>query len=264
MKTAIPVLASFALISTTPAQAAPSATDDIIDVAVVVFDGALTSDIVAPLEVFGDASKKPWSQKLHVEAVAVGESLQITTEEGLKLTANTLMRNAGDYDAVIVPSRYGMDAVLENMELIGFIRNQAKSAKWMASNCSGALILAEAGVLDGKRATTWAGGEKDFQRKYPDVLVQDDVNFVIDDGVLTSSGSIVSYEAAIALLAQLTDEALAGEVAHDLQFARVATATPPPRVYWRIVFLAAGAALIIGGLLASLILAFLSSRRAKP
>src|SRR3546814_11589942 len=93
-----------------------------------------------------------------------------------------------------------MDAVLSNRALIDFIRDQSKTVDWMASNCSGALVLAEAGVLDGKRATTWAGGEASFQTKYPDVLVQHDVNVVIDEGVLTSTGSIVSSEAAITFL----------------------------------------------------------------
>jgi transcriptional regulator GlxA family with amidase domain len=96
----------------------------------------------------------------------------------------------------------------------------------MASNCSGALVLAEAGVLDGKLATTWAGGEASFQKKYPNVLVQHDINVVIDDGVLTSNGSVVSYEAAIALLAKLTSDEFAAEVANDLQFKRVAKCCP--------------------------------------
>src|SRR3546814_14341704 len=100
----------------------------------------------------------------------------------------TLFRSeAPRYDVVIVPSSYDMDAVLSNRALIDFIRDQSKTVDWMASNCSGALVLAEAGVLDGKRATTWAGGEASFQTKYPNVLVQHDVNVVIDDGVLTQS-----------------------------------------------------------------------------
>ena len=153
--------------------------DNSIDVAVIVYDGVLTSDITAPLEVFGNAARKPWLHKINVEAVAADGDLDILTEEGIKLKADRLLAEAPRYDAVIVPSRYGMDAVLGNRALIDFIRDQSKTADWMASNCSGASVLAEAGVLDGKRATTWAGGEASFQKKYPDVLVQHDINVVI-------------------------------------------------------------------------------------
>lgn len=232
-----------------------------IEVAVIVFDGVLTSDITAPLEVFGNAAKKPWLQKINVETVAADDDLDILTEEGLKLKADRLLAEASSYDVIIVPSRYDMDTVLGNRALIDFIRNQSKTADWMASNCSGALVLAEAGVLDGKRATTWAGGETSFQKKYPDVLVQHDINLVIDDGVLTSNGSIVSYEAAIALLAKLTSDEFAAEVANDLQFKRVANAVLPPRLHWNLAFAVAVAAFLFGAFIAGFIL--IRTKRSK-
>ena len=242
-------LSMAALISAaTPAVAG----DNSIDVAVIVYDGVLTSDITAPLEVFGNAARKPWLQKINVEAVAADGDLDIVTEEGIKLKADRLLAEAPRYDAVIVPSRYGMDAVLGNQALIEFIRDQSKTADWMASNCSGALVLAEAGVLDGKRATTWAGGEASFQEKYPDVLVQHDINVVIDNGVLTSNGSVVSYEASIALLAKLTSDELAAEVANDLQFERVANAVMPPRLHWKLGSAIAAAAFLFGAFVAGL------------
>lgn len=227
------------------------AKDGAIDVAVVLFDGVLSSDVTAPLEVFGAAAKKPWLPRISVTAISAGDALEVTTNEGLRLTADVLLRDAGDYDAVILPSRYGMNAVLGDAALIDFIRRQSRFA-WMASNCSGALLLAEAGVLDGKRATTWAGGEAAFQRKYPAVLVQHDVNVVIDGRVLTSNGSVVSYEAALALLEQLTSNVLTAEVAHDLQFERIANATLPPRLHWKLALAIAGAALILGMAVAAL------------
>lgn len=226
--------------------------DNSINVAVIVYDGVLTSDITAPLEVFGNAARKPWLQKINVETVAADGDLDILTEEGIKLKADRLLAEAPSYDVIIVPSRYDMDTVLGNRALIDFIRNQSKTAAWMASNCSGALVLAEAGVLDGKRATTWAGGEASFQKKYPDVLVQHDINVVIDDGVLTSNGSVVSYEAAIALLAKLTSDELAAEVANDLQFKRVANAVLPPRLHWKLASVIAAAAFLLGAFIVGL------------
>src|SRR3546814_13518801 len=117
-----------------------------------------------------------------------------------------------------------MEAVLSNRALSDFIRDQSKTVDWMASTCSGALVLAEAGVRDGKRATTWAGGEASFQTKYPDAFVQHDVNVVIDDGVLTSNGSIVSSEAAINSLAMIPSTELSLADPNDIPFNRVCTA----------------------------------------
>ena len=242
------------------AAAPAKAGDNSIDVAVIVYDGVLTSDITAPLEVFGNAAKKPWLQRINVETIAADGDLDIVTEEGIRLKADRLLAEAPLYDAVIVPSSYDMDAVLGNRELIDFIRDQSETADWIASNCSGALVLAEAGILDGKRATTWAGGEASFQKEYPDVLVQHDTNVVIDEGVLTSNGSVVSYEAAIALLAKLTSGELAAEVANDLQFKRVANAVLPPRLHWKLASGIAAAAALLGAFVAGIASLMLARR----
>src|SRR5215467_12412243 len=73
------------------AAAPAKAGDNSIDVAVIVYDGVLTSDITAPLEVFGKAARKPWLQKINVEAVAADGDLDILTEEGIKLKADRLL-----------------------------------------------------------------------------------------------------------------------------------------------------------------------------
>ncbi|WP_417663397.1 DJ-1/PfpI family protein [Pseudomonas sp.] len=250
--TCIPL--AFSMTSSVFAAAPAKADDNSINVAVIVYDGVLSSDITAPLEVFGNAAKKPWLQKINVEAVAADGDLNILTEEGIELKADRLLAEAPHYDAIIVPSRYDMDAVLGNRALIDFIQDQSETADWIASNCSGALVLAEAGVLDGKRATTWAGGEESFQKNYPDVLVQSDINVVIDDGVLTSNGSVVSYEAAITLLAKLTSDELAAEVANDLQFKRVANTVLPPRLHWKLASIIAVAAFLFGALVVGITL----------
>src|SRR3546814_17888815 len=77
-----------------------------LDVAVIVYDGVLTSDIIAPLEVFGNAARQPWPQKINVEAVAADGDLDIFTEEGTKLKADRLLADAHRYDVVIVHSTY--------------------------------------------------------------------------------------------------------------------------------------------------------------
>src|SRR5438128_7548344 len=117
-----------------------------------------------------------------------------------------------------------MDRVLKDTDVVNYIKKTSQSASWMASNCSGALLLGQAGVLDGKRATTWCGGEKQLANSYPKMKVEFDKNVVIDDKVITSNGGPVSYQAALDLLAKLSSEKHANEISEQIQFARLKNA----------------------------------------
>lgn len=223
-------------------------------VAVVVYDGVLTSDVTGPLEVFGAAARKSGLSSFDVTAVSADADLDILTEEGVRLRADRRVTDPGAYDVVIVPSSYAMDAVLANAPLIDFVRRQAKTAEWMASNCSGALVLAEAGLLDGRRATTWRGGEAAFLRKYPGVRVISNTNYVVDGRVLTSNGGVVSYQAALALLSRIAGPGFAAEISTQMQFPQL-TGAPVPALLGG--FHARIAALVAAGAIGGIIIAFI-------
>jgi len=190
-------------------------------IGILVFDGFLTSDVTAPIEVFGAATKKAWFSSYEVVVISTTKNKTILSEEGLKIIADKTIYDDLKLDVLIVPSAYDMDTYLNNKDLIEYINKQSKSASWMASNCSGAFLLGEAGVLDGKNATTWAGGEKGLLKAYPKIKVQYDQNVVIDDKVITSNGGPVSYQAAFELLAKLSSEKFAAEISEAIQFNRL-------------------------------------------
>lgn len=189
-------------------------------IGILVYDGVLTSDVTAPLEVFGVASRLTWFSDYEAITVSVSDQKTITTEEGLKIGVDAWIGELPELDVLILTSSYDMDPLIENNQLIEFIQSTSKEADWMASNCSGAYLLAEAGLLNGKKATTWAGGESDLQKDYPAVKVQVNQNFVVDDKVITSNGSLVSYQAALKLLHLMSSESKAQEVADALQYSR--------------------------------------------
>lgn len=192
-------------------------------IGILVYDGVLTSDVTAPLEVFGVASRLTWFSDYEAITVSVSDQKTITTEEGLKIGVDAWIGELPELDVLILTSSYDMDPLIENNQLIEFIQSTSKEADWMASNCSGAYLLAEAGLLNGKKATTWAGGESDLQKDYPAVKVQVNQNFVVDDKVITSNGSLVSYQAALKLLHLMSSESKAQEVADALQYSRFST-----------------------------------------
>ena len=193
-------------------------------IGILVFDGVLTSDVTAPLEVFGVASRKTWFSGYDVITISVENQSHITTEEGLGLKADTWIGTHPKVDVLLVPSSYTMEPLLENEDLISFIKTTGAKAKWMASNCSGAFLLAKAGLLDGKKATTWAGGESDLQSQFSKVDVQFDTNVVVDDNVITSNGSLVSYQAALTLLSKIASPDKAQEVSEAIQYQRFSQA----------------------------------------
>lgn len=189
-------------------------------IGIIVFDGVLTSDVTAPVEVFGAASKKAWFSHYEVITISSTKEKTITTEEGLTIVANNSIYDDLKLDVLVVASAYDMDTHLNNKDLVTFIKQQ-KQTSWMASNCSGAFLLAEAGILDGKKATTWAGGEKDLAKAYPSINVQYDKNVVTDNGVITSNGGPVSYQSAFILLEKLSSQKFASEISELIQFNRL-------------------------------------------
>ncbi len=198
-------------------------------IGILVFDGFLTSDVTAPIEVFGAATKKAWFSTYKVVVIAATKKKEVVSEEGLRIVADQTIYDKHKLDVLIVPSAYEMDGFLKNRDLVEYIKRQNQSAAWLASNCSGAFLLGEAGVLNGKRATTWAGGENDLLKAYPKIKVQFDQNVVIDGKVLTSNGGSVSYQAALELLAKLSSEKFSGEIAESIQFNRLESAFKRPK-----------------------------------
>jgi len=189
-------------------------------IGIMLFDGVLTSDIVAPMEVFGGAIAS--GEVENYEVITVGrEAGTVTTQEGVTLTAEYSIDNAPQLDVLIVGSRYGMDPILEDDAFMKFIRERGAEADWLASNCSGAYILAEAGFLDGRKATTYPGGEVWLKLNHPAIDIEINRTVVVDGNIVTSNGSLVSYEAALELLGLMAGDDVAKEIADLTYFNRL-------------------------------------------
>ncbi|WP_236451738.1 DJ-1/PfpI family protein [Stutzerimonas stutzeri] len=190
-------------------------------IGVLAYDGVLTSDVVAPAEVFGVASRKAWFSDYEVILINVTRNKTVKTEEGLTLQVDANIYDELDLDVLIVNSSYDMDWLFENEDLTKFMRDQAEKVEWLASNCSGAFLYANAGLLDGYRATTWAGGEAELQRKFPKIDVVVDQNVVVDRNRVSSNGGVPSYQGALVLLSLMSGERNAKEVFETIQLNRI-------------------------------------------
>jgi len=109
-----PILAIFSLVFflMSSANAATS------KIGILVFDGFLTSDVTAPIEVLGAATKKAWFSSYEVVVISTSKNKEVISEEGLKIIADKTIYDKLKLDALIVPSAYEMDELLKNIEII--------------------------------------------------------------------------------------------------------------------------------------------------
>jgi transcriptional regulator GlxA family with amidase domain len=119
-------------------------------------------------------------------------------------------------DWLIVPSGANYRTDMENETLVAWIRATGRRAQVVHSNCWGAFLLGAAGLLDGKQATTYPQSVDEFAQRFPSVHVRRDVQLVDDNGVVTSAGGVVSYDAALYLVEKHFGAQVARKVATGL------------------------------------------------
>lgn len=172
-------------------------------IGILIFEGFLANEVVAPLDVFTKAQENGKSL-FNVFLVAEKDSIYVS-EEGLKIIPDLTIRNCPDLDVLVVPSSMNPDYQTKNQVLVNFIKKQSEKTEYTASHCAGAFLLGEAGIADGKQVVTYCGGSEALQNDYPNVLVQDDnVNAVVTDGnIISSNGNLVSYLASLELLEKM-------------------------------------------------------------
>lgn len=212
------VVIAICFLGTVHAQAATS------KIGIIVFDGFLTSDVTAPIEVFGAATSTEWFSDYEVVLISTTKRLNVKSEEGLSVIADSTIYETLELDVLMVPSAYDMTPFLSNSDLVSFIASHGNKASWIASNCSGAFLLGEAGLLNGKKATTWAGGEAELAKAYPEIHVQYDQNVVVDGRIVTSNGGPISYQASLALLEKMSSADHAQAISNQIQFPRLSRA----------------------------------------
>jgi len=169
-------------------------------VLIVLFDGVQSLDVTGPLEVFATARDHQGKRAYRIRTASLGGT-QVRTTSGLAITPDGDLRDQSQAippDLLLVPG--GAGTRRRDPDLVAWIRAHAPHAKRIASVCTGAFLLAEAGLLDGRRATThwsWCDALRD---QYPAVEVDPDPIFIKDGNVATSAGVTTGIDLALALV----------------------------------------------------------------
>jgi len=172
----------------------------------ITYDNAQVLDVTGPLEVFAVANRfiagerTPDRSAYQIEIVAE-DAGPVTMSSGIRIVADRAWASGlTGIDTLLVSGGIGAYAASRNAALQRVLREQNTLARRIASICTGSFVLAEAGLLDGRRAVThWIDCER-FARDYPAVHVEPDKIFVRDEHVYSSAGVTAGIDLALALL----------------------------------------------------------------
>ncbi|HMN73243.1 MAG TPA: GlxA family transcriptional regulator [Rhodoblastus sp.] len=183
------------------------------EIAFLVFEDFQILDASGPLAAFEIAARyRPGAYRLRIVAAEGGA---VRASCGLCVVAESFAAAEG-CDTLIVAGGEGVRRPATDAATLDFIRATAARARRTTSVCSGAYLLALAGVLDGRRATTHWNRTGDFRRRFPNVRLEPDRIYVRDGNVWTSAGITAGIDLALALIADDLGEELAHDVARQL------------------------------------------------
>jgi transcriptional regulator GlxA family with amidase domain len=185
-------------------------------VVIVAFDDVQVLDVTGPAEVFAMANRGGAGDRYTIEIVARTAG-PLACSSGLRLVADQSFDECrGRIDTLVVAGGNGTPAAALDADLIDWIRLAARRSRRVTSVCSGAFLLAQAGLLDGKRATTHWSVTELLADLFPAVAVDPDRIYVRDGSTYTSAGVTSGMDLALALVEDDHGSAAALELARQL------------------------------------------------
>jgi transcriptional regulator GlxA family with amidase domain len=169
-------------------------------IVVVVYPGVQSLDAVGPIEVFSTANREAGWAAYTTELAATGGPTVRATSGVVLGVDHRLGGVRGDIDTLMVAGGEGTIDAMGDRVLIDGVRRLAERSRRVTSVCSGAFLLAEAGLLDGRRATTHWSWCDVLAERYPSITVEPDPIFVRDGNVYTSAGVTAGMDLALALV----------------------------------------------------------------
>jgi transcriptional regulator GlxA family with amidase domain len=159
-------------------------------IGILLFDRVEVLDFAGPFEVLA-MSRREQGGTPFFRVITVAPREDVTCEGGLSVRAGTVLETCPSLTALIVPGGPGAREVTEDTAaLVGFIKAQRERVKLFASVCTGSYLLARAGLLDGKRATTHPWRMESFRAEFPAVKVI--TGKLVDEGEVITSGGVAS------------------------------------------------------------------------
>ena len=196
------------------------------NVGIFIFDDVDILDFSGPYEVFYRARFSPGIESRlsndedPFKLFTVTQKYKtISASGGLKIIADFNFKNCPHIDILIIPGGFGTRKLLKNKITIQWIKNISNGASLVSSVCTGSLLLAKAGLLKGKKATTHWGALKLLKEISTSTKVISDQR-VVEDGIITSAGVSSGIDMAFIIISKLLGENIASDTAKYIEFNR--------------------------------------------
>lgn len=191
-------------------------------IGIIIFNDIEVLDFCGPFEVFSVArlnEELRYQEQSPFEALLIAQTPQtITTTGGMKVLPHVTFNSCPSLDVLVVPGGLGTRNEMKNEAMLSFVKTQAQQVEILASVCTGALILGNAGILDGLRATTHWRSLDLMQQLFPHVKV-DKLSHVVEDGnILTSAGISAGIDMALMVVARYFGEPVARATARHMEY----------------------------------------------
>jgi len=185
-------------------------------VAIAVFEGAEELDFVGPWEVLA-----AW-RYLHPDEVSVslvGDTLDpVTCAKGMRVLPETKWDDLGEVDVLVYPGGFGTRAQLGDERVRSRLRAMNENGTLMTSVCTGALVFADAGLLDGLPATTYWSAFDELRPLGRDIEPRPDDRFVDTGAIITAAGVSAGIDMALHLVGRLASPERARDVRRYIQY----------------------------------------------
>lgn len=189
------------------------------NVAILLFDDVEVLDFAGPFEVFAVTDELRGHDAFNVYTVA--ENIEtIRARNGLKVVPHFSRENCPAPHVLIIPGGFGTRPLLNKPALLEWLRLKARHAEIVMSVCTGALVLAKAGLLDGLRATTHHGALDLLRELAPTTEVVESTRFVDNDRIVTAAGISAGIDSSLHVVERLLGADAANRTAQQMEYRR--------------------------------------------
>ena len=187
------------------------------DVAILIFDDVELLDFCGPFEVFSVTGRRENLTPFNVYTVAE-KSDSITTRNQLSVNPRYTISDCPNPDILVVPGGQGTRREMNNPVLIDWIKECSQKAELILSVCTGALLLAKAGLLDGLSATTHHDAIELLKEIAPNTIIQGTQRVVDNGRIILSAGISAGIDMSLYVVTKLLGKEQALETAHHMEY----------------------------------------------